>query len=29
VGPLKAGYRVEVTIPGLGVMANTFQPDEA
>ncbi|MGA3346133.1 MAG: fumarylacetoacetate hydrolase family protein [Terracidiphilus sp.] len=27
VGPLKAGDRVEVTIPGLGVLANTFQPD--
>ena len=28
VGPLKAGDCVEVTIPGLGVLANTFQPDE-
>ena len=28
VGPLKAGDRVEVSIPGLGVLANTFQPDE-
>ncbi len=28
VGPLKAGDTVEVTIPGLGVLANTFQPDE-
>jgi 2-keto-4-pentenoate hydratase/2-oxohepta-3-ene-1,7-dioic acid hydratase in catechol pathway len=28
VGPLKAGDRVEITIPGLGVLANTFQPDE-
>ena len=27
VGPLKAGDRVEVSIPGLGVLANTFQPD--
>jgi 2-keto-4-pentenoate hydratase/2-oxohepta-3-ene-1,7-dioic acid hydratase in catechol pathway len=24
VGPLKAGDRVEITIPGLGVLANTF-----
>jgi len=28
VGPLKAGDSVEVSIPGLGVLANTFQPDE-
>jgi 2-keto-4-pentenoate hydratase/2-oxohepta-3-ene-1,7-dioic acid hydratase in catechol pathway len=28
VGPLKAGDRVEVSIPGLGVLANTFQPDQ-
>jgi 2-keto-4-pentenoate hydratase/2-oxohepta-3-ene-1,7-dioic acid hydratase in catechol pathway len=28
VGPLKTGDRVEVSIPGLGVLANTFQPDE-
>ena len=28
VGPLKAGDRVEITIPGLGVLANTFLPDE-
>ncbi len=27
VGPLKAGDRVEVGIPGLGVLSNTFQPD--
>jgi 2-keto-4-pentenoate hydratase/2-oxohepta-3-ene-1,7-dioic acid hydratase in catechol pathway len=27
VGPLKAGDKVEVSIPGLGVLANTFQPD--
>ena len=27
VGPLQAGDRVEVGIPGLGVLANTFQPD--
>jgi 2-keto-4-pentenoate hydratase/2-oxohepta-3-ene-1,7-dioic acid hydratase in catechol pathway len=26
VGPLKAGDRVEVSIPGLGVLENTFQP---
>jgi 2-keto-4-pentenoate hydratase/2-oxohepta-3-ene-1,7-dioic acid hydratase in catechol pathway len=29
VGPLKAGDCVEVSIPGLGVLANTFQPDTA
>ncbi len=29
VGPLQAGDRVEVSIPGLGVLANTFQPDQA
>jgi 2-keto-4-pentenoate hydratase/2-oxohepta-3-ene-1,7-dioic acid hydratase in catechol pathway len=28
VGALKAGDRVEVSIPGLGTLANTFQPDE-
>jgi fumarylacetoacetate (FAA) hydrolase family protein len=28
VGPLKAGDNVEISIPGLGVLANTFQPDE-
>ena len=28
VGPLKPGDRVAITIPGLGVLANTFQPDE-
>jgi 2-keto-4-pentenoate hydratase/2-oxohepta-3-ene-1,7-dioic acid hydratase in catechol pathway len=28
VGALKAGDCVEVTIQGLGVLANTFQPDE-
>jgi 2-keto-4-pentenoate hydratase/2-oxohepta-3-ene-1,7-dioic acid hydratase in catechol pathway len=28
VGPLKAGDSVEVSIPGLGVLTNTFQPDE-
>ena len=28
VGPLKAGDRVEISIPGLGVLANTFQSDE-
>ena len=27
VGPLKAGDRVEVSIPGLGVLSNTFQPE--
>jgi 2-keto-4-pentenoate hydratase/2-oxohepta-3-ene-1,7-dioic acid hydratase in catechol pathway len=29
VGPLKAGDRVEITIPGLGTLTNTFQPDES
>ncbi|MGA3135929.1 MAG: fumarylacetoacetate hydrolase family protein [Terracidiphilus sp.] len=28
IGPLQAGDRVEVSIPGLGVLANTFQPEE-
>jgi 2-keto-4-pentenoate hydratase/2-oxohepta-3-ene-1,7-dioic acid hydratase in catechol pathway len=28
VGPLKAGDRVEISIPGLGMLASTFQPDE-
>ena len=27
VGPLKAGDSVEVSIPGLGVLANTFEPE--
>jgi len=27
VGPLSAGDRVEVSIPGLGVLSNTFEPD--
>lgn len=27
VGPLQAGDRVEVSIPGLGILANTFQPE--
>ena len=27
VGPLKAGDCVEITIPGLGVLANSFQPE--
>jgi 2-keto-4-pentenoate hydratase/2-oxohepta-3-ene-1,7-dioic acid hydratase in catechol pathway len=27
VGPLSAGDRVEVSIPGLGVLANTVEPD--
>ena len=27
VGPLKAGGRVEISIPGLGVLVNTFQPE--
>jgi len=29
VGPLKAGDSVGVTIPGLGVLTNTFQPEES
>ncbi len=29
VGPLKTGDRVEITIPGLGTLTNTFQPDES
>ncbi len=29
VGPLQPGDRVEIGIPGLGVLTNTFQPDEA
>jgi len=28
VGPLKPGDHVEVSIPGLGVLSNTFQPEE-
>jgi 2-keto-4-pentenoate hydratase/2-oxohepta-3-ene-1,7-dioic acid hydratase in catechol pathway len=28
VGPLKAGDSVEVSIPGLGVLVNSFQPEE-
>jgi 2-keto-4-pentenoate hydratase/2-oxohepta-3-ene-1,7-dioic acid hydratase in catechol pathway len=28
VGPLSPGDTVEVSIPGLGVLGNTFQPDE-
>jgi 2-keto-4-pentenoate hydratase/2-oxohepta-3-ene-1,7-dioic acid hydratase in catechol pathway len=28
VGPLKAGDKVEISIPGLGVLTNTFQPEE-
>jgi 2-keto-4-pentenoate hydratase/2-oxohepta-3-ene-1,7-dioic acid hydratase in catechol pathway len=28
IGPLQAGDKVEITIPGLGVLANTFQPEE-
>jgi 2-keto-4-pentenoate hydratase/2-oxohepta-3-ene-1,7-dioic acid hydratase in catechol pathway len=28
VGPLKAGDRVEVSISGLGVLVNTFQPEQ-
>jgi 2-keto-4-pentenoate hydratase/2-oxohepta-3-ene-1,7-dioic acid hydratase in catechol pathway len=28
VGPLKAGDKAEITIPGLGVLANTFQTEE-
>jgi 2-keto-4-pentenoate hydratase/2-oxohepta-3-ene-1,7-dioic acid hydratase in catechol pathway len=27
VGPLQAGDRVEVSVPGLGVLANTFAPE--
>jgi 2-keto-4-pentenoate hydratase/2-oxohepta-3-ene-1,7-dioic acid hydratase in catechol pathway len=27
VGPLSAGDKVEVSIPGLGVLSNTFQPE--
>jgi 2-keto-4-pentenoate hydratase/2-oxohepta-3-ene-1,7-dioic acid hydratase in catechol pathway len=27
VGPIKAGDVVEISIPGLGVLANTFQPE--
>jgi 2-keto-4-pentenoate hydratase/2-oxohepta-3-ene-1,7-dioic acid hydratase in catechol pathway len=27
VGPLKAGDCVQISIPGLGVLSNTFQPD--
>jgi 2-keto-4-pentenoate hydratase/2-oxohepta-3-ene-1,7-dioic acid hydratase in catechol pathway len=29
VGPLKAGDSVEISIPGLGVLANTFQPEQS
>ncbi len=29
VGPLKAGDSVEISIPGLGVLANTFQSEES
>jgi 2-keto-4-pentenoate hydratase/2-oxohepta-3-ene-1,7-dioic acid hydratase in catechol pathway len=28
VGPLKTGDLVEITIPGLGVLKNTFEPEE-
>lgn len=28
VGPLKPGDRVEITIPGLGVLSNTFEPEK-
>ncbi|MGA2350092.1 MAG: fumarylacetoacetate hydrolase family protein [Terracidiphilus sp.] len=28
VGPLKPGDQTEITIPGLGVLTNTFQPDQ-
>ncbi|MGA7832983.1 MAG: fumarylacetoacetate hydrolase family protein [Terracidiphilus sp.] len=28
VGPLNAGDHVEITIPGLGTLSNTFQPEE-
>lgn len=29
VGPLNAGDRVEVSMPGLGVLTNTFQPEHS
>jgi 2-keto-4-pentenoate hydratase/2-oxohepta-3-ene-1,7-dioic acid hydratase in catechol pathway len=29
VGPLKPGDKVEIAIPGLGVLTNTFQPETA
>jgi 2-keto-4-pentenoate hydratase/2-oxohepta-3-ene-1,7-dioic acid hydratase in catechol pathway len=28
IGPLQPGDKVEIAIPGLGVLANTFQPEE-
>jgi 2-keto-4-pentenoate hydratase/2-oxohepta-3-ene-1,7-dioic acid hydratase in catechol pathway len=28
VGPLNAGDTVQISIPGLGVLTNTFQPEE-
>jgi len=28
IGPLNPGDKVEITIPGLGTLANTFQPEE-
>jgi 2-keto-4-pentenoate hydratase/2-oxohepta-3-ene-1,7-dioic acid hydratase in catechol pathway len=28
IGPLQPGDKVEVSIPGLGVLANSFQPEE-
>jgi 2-keto-4-pentenoate hydratase/2-oxohepta-3-ene-1,7-dioic acid hydratase in catechol pathway len=28
VGPLKAGDCVQISIPGLGALTNTFQPEE-
>jgi 2-keto-4-pentenoate hydratase/2-oxohepta-3-ene-1,7-dioic acid hydratase in catechol pathway len=29
VGPLSPGDRVEVSVAGLGVLSNTFQPEAA
>jgi len=29
IAPLKAGDQVNITIPGLGVLRNTFEPDES
>jgi 2-keto-4-pentenoate hydratase/2-oxohepta-3-ene-1,7-dioic acid hydratase in catechol pathway len=28
IGPLQPGDKVEVSIPGLGVLSNSFQPEE-
>ena len=27
VGPLSAGDKVEISIPGLGILSNTFHPE--